>query len=69
MLWALISFLVIMFVLVIVVWVVQLILDMLPIPKPAKTIGFLILALIALIFLISVFSGVYIVVCLSLFCK
>lgn len=69
MLWALISFLVVLFVLAIVIWVIKLILDMLTIPEPAKTIAYLILGLIGLVFLISAFSSMHLATCASLFCR
>jgi len=58
MLWALISFLVLLFVLAIVVYVVKLILDMIPLPDPAKTIAYILLGLLALMFLFSTFAGI-----------
>lgn len=69
MLWALLSFLVALFILAIIIYVVKLILDMIPLPDPAKTIAYIILGLIALIFLISVFSGVNFATCTKLFCS
>ena len=69
MLWALLTLLVALFVLAIVIYVVKLILDMLTLPDPAKTIAYLILGLLGLIFLINLFSGVPLSSCSSLFCR
>lgn len=69
MLWALLSFLVAIFILAIVIYVVKLVLDMIPLPEPAKLIAYLILGLIALIFLISLFSSMPFATCAQLFCR
>lgn len=69
MLWALLSFLVALFILAIIIYVVKLILDMIPIPDPAKTIAYIILGLIALIFLLGLFQGVPVATCAKLFCR
>lgn len=69
MLWALLSFLVALFILAIIIYVVKLVLDMIPIPDPAKTIAYIILGLIALLFLLNLFSGVPLATCARLFCR
>lgn len=69
MLWALLSFLVALFILAIIIYVVKLILDMIPIPDPAKTIAYIILGLIALIILLGLFQGVPVATCAKLFCR
>lgn len=69
MLWSLLSFLVALFVLAIIIYVVKLVLDMIVLPPPAKTIAYMILGLIALIFLINLFTGVSLSTCASLFCR
>jgi len=69
MLWALISFLIALFVLAIVIYVVKLILDMIPLPEQAKTIAFIILGLFALLFLFATFSSIPLATCASLFCR
>jgi len=69
MLWALISFLVALFILAIIIYVVKLVLDMIPLPSPAKTIAYLILGLLAFVFLLSLFTGIHLNGCVSLFCR
>jgi hypothetical protein len=68
MLWALISFLIVLFVLAIIIYVVKLVLDMIPLPEPAKLIAYLILGLIFLVMLFTAFTGLNFSTCASLFC-
>ena len=69
MFYALLSFLVLLFILAIIIYVVKLILDMIPLPAPAKTIAYLILGLIALFWLIGAVETVNVAKCVTLFCK
>lgn len=52
------SLLITLFIAAVVIYVVKLILDMLPLPAPAKTIVYIIFALIVIVYLLDLF-GIY----------
>lgn len=68
-LWALASLLIALFVLAVVIYLIKLIVGMLPLPDPAKTIAFILLGVLGLIGLIAVLSGLNITSCASLLCR
>lgn len=53
-----ISILISLLILCVVVYVIKLILDMLPLPSPAKTIVYIVFSLIVILYLLNMF-GIY----------